>query len=238
MSLGVSKIFPSNKSAGCNGKRRLMPKESKQLKRKRMAQVISRLRNEYPTARTSLDYRDAHQLLVSTILSAQCTDKRVNMVTPGLFKKYKTVAAFAYCNVNELSEDIRSTGYHNQKAKSIQGSSLMIQEEYAGEVPGTMEDLLALPGVGRKTANCVLGAVFNVPSMVIDTHMVRIMNLLAFTQKKDPVKIEFEIMDLVEKKEWVILTHLIIAHGRLVCIARRPQCTDCCLSDICPSSLV
>ena len=215
-----------------------MPKESKQLKRKRMAQVISRLRNEYPTARTSLDYRDAHQLLVSTILSAQCTDKRVNMVTPGLFKKYKTVAAFAYCNVNELSEDIRSTGYHNQKAKSIQGSSLMIQEEYAGEVPGTMEDLLALPGVGRKTANCVLGAVFNVPSMVIDTHMVRIMNLLAFTQKKDPVKIEFEIMDLVEKKEWVILTHLIIAHGRLVCIARRPQCTDCCLSDICLSSLV
>ena len=114
----------------------------------------------------------------------------------------------------------------------------MIQEEYAGEVPGTMEDLLALPGVGRKTANCVLGAVFNVPSMVIDTHMVRIMNLLAFTQKKDPVKIEFEIMDLVEKKEWVILTHLIIAHGRHVCIARRPQCTDCCLSDICPSSLV
>ena len=215
-----------------------MPKESKQLKRKRMAQVIARLKKEYPTARTSLDYRDAHQLLVSTILSAQCTDKRVNMVTPSLFKKYKTVAAFAYCNVNELSEDIRSTGYHNQKAKSIQGASLMIQEEYAGEVPGTMEDLLELPGVGRKTANCVLGTVFNVPSMVIDTHMVRIMNLLAFTQKKDPVKIEFEIMDLVEKKEWGILTHLIIAHGRHVCIARRPQCTDCCLSDICPSSLV
>ena len=215
-----------------------MPKESKQLQRKRMAQVIAHLKKEYPTARTSLDYKNAHQLLVSTILSAQCTDKRVNMVTPSLFKKYKTVAAFAYCNANELSEDIRSTGYHNQKAKSIQGASLMIQEEFAGEVPGTMEDLLALPGVGRKTANCVLGAVFNVPSMVIDTHMVRIMNLLAFTQKKDPVKIEFAIMDLVEKKEWVILTHLIIAHGRHVCIARRPQCTDCCLSDICPSSLV
>ena len=215
-----------------------MPKESTQLKRKRMAEVIVRLKKEYPTARTSLDYKNAHQLLVSTILSAQCTDKRVNMVTPSLFKKYKTAAAFAYCNANELSEDIRSTGYHNQKAKSIQGASLMIQEEFAGEVPGTMEDLLALPGVGRKTANCVLGAVFNVPSMVIDTHMVRIMNLLAFTQKKDPVKIEFEIMDLVEKKEWVILTHLIIAHGRHVCIARRPQCTECCLSDICPSSIV
>ena len=215
-----------------------MQKESKQLKRKRMTQVIARLKRKYPTARTSLDYKNAHQLLVSTILSAQCTDKRVNMVTPRLFKKYKTVTDFAYCDVNELSEDIRSTGYHNQKAKSIQGASLMIHEEYAGEVPGTMEDLLMLPGVGRKTANCVLGTVFNVPSMVIDTHMVRIINLLGFTQKKDPVKIEFEIMDLVEKKEWVILTHLIIAHGRHVCIARRPQCTDCCLNDLCPSSLV
>ena len=203
-----------------------------------MAQVIARLKKEYSTARTSLDYKNAHQLLISTILSAQCTDKRVNMVTPRLFRKYKTVKDFAYCDVNELSEDIRSTGYHNQKAKSIQGASLMIHEEYAGEVPGTMEDLLMLPGVGRKTANCVLGTVFNVPSMVIDTHMVRIINLLGFTQKKDPVKIEFEIMDLVEKKEWVILTHLIIAHGRHVCIARRPQCTDCCLNDLCPSSLV
>ncbi|HHZ81003.1 MAG TPA: endonuclease III [Candidatus Marinimicrobia bacterium] len=213
-------------------------KESQQSKRERMVQVIDRLKKEYPSAKCSLDYRDAHQLLVSTILSAQCTDKRVNMVTPGLFKKYKTVAAFAYCDVNELSEDIRSTGYHNQKAKSIQGTSLMIQEEYEGEVPSTMEDLLQLPGVGRKTANCVLGTVFNVPSMVIDTHMVRIMNLLGFTQKKNPVNIEFEIVDIAEEKNWVILTHLIIEHGRNVCIARRPQCSDCCLSDICPSSLV
>jgi endonuclease-3 len=215
-----------------------MLKESQQSKRERMVQVIDRLKKEYPSAKCSLDYRDAHQLLVSTILSAQCTDKRVNMVTPGLFKKYKTVAAFAYCDVNELSEDIRSTGYHNQKAKSIQGTSLMIQEEYEGEVPSTMEDLLQLPGVGRKTANCVLGTVFNVPSMVIDTHMVRIMNLLGFTQKKNPVNIEFEIVDIAEEKNWVILTHLIIEHGRNVCIARRPQCSDCCLSDICPSSLV
>ena len=215
-----------------------MLKESQQSKRERMVQVIDRLKKEYPSAKCSLDYRDAHQLLVSTILSAQCTDKRVNMVTPGLFKKYKTVAAFAYCDVNQLSEDIRSTGYHNQKAKSIQGTSLMIQEEYEGEVPSTMEDLLQLPGVGRKTANCVLGTVFNVPSMVIDTHMVRIMNLLGFTQKKNPVNIEFEIVDIAEEKNWVILTHLIIEHGRNVCIARRPQCSDCCLSDICPSSLV
>ena len=236
--MGVSKIFPSEEPTCSAGKRSLMLKESQQSKRERMVQVIDRLKKEYPSAKCSLDYRDAHQLLVSTILSAQCTDKRVNMVTPGLFKKYKTVAAFAYCDVNELSEDIRSTGYHNQKAKSIQGTSLMIQEEYEGEVPSTMEDLLQLPGVGRKTANCVLGTVFNVPSMVIDTHMVRIMNLLGFTQKKNPVNIEFEIVDIAEEKNWVILTHLIIEHGRNVCIARRPQCSDCCLSDICPSSLV
>ena len=236
--MGVSKIFPSEEPTCSAGKRSLMLKESQQSKRERMVQVIDRLKKEYPSAKCSLDYRDAHQLLVSTILSAQCTDKRVNMVTPGLFNKYKTVAAFAYCDVNELSEDIRSTGYHNQKAKSIQGTSLMIQEEYEGEVPSTMEDLLQLPGVGRKTANCVLGTVFNVPSMVIDTHMVRIMNLLGFTQKKNPVNIEFEIVDIAEEKNWVILTHLIIEHGRNVCIARRPQCSDCCLSDICPSSLV
>jgi endonuclease-3 len=236
--MGVSKIFPSEEPTCSAGKRSLMLKESQQSKRERMVQVIDRLKKEYPSAKCSLDYRDAHQLLVSTILSAQCTDKRVNMVTPGLFNKYKTVAAFAYCDVTELSEDIRSTGYHNQKAKSIQGTSLMIQEEYEGEVPSTMEDLLQLPGVGRKTANCVLGTVFNVPSMVIDTHMVRIMNLLGFTQKKNPVNIEFEIVDIAEEKNWVILTHLIIEHGRNVCIARRPQCSDCCLSDICPSSLV
>ena len=236
--MGVSKIFPGEEPTCSAGKRSLMLKESQQSKRERMVQVIDRLKKEYPSAKCSLDYRDAHQLLVSTILSAQCTDKRVNMVTPGLFKKYKTVAAFAYCDVNELSEDIHSTGYHNQKAKSIQGTSLMIQEEYEGEVPSTMEDLLQLPGVGRKTANCVLGTVFNVPSMVIDTHMVRIMNLLGFTQKKNPVNIEFEIVDIAEEKNWVILTHLIIEHGRNVCIARRPQCSDCCLSDICPSSLV
>lgn len=236
--MGVSKIFPGEEPTCSAGKRSLMLKESQQSKRERMVQVIDRLKKEYPSAKCSLDYRDAHQLLVSTILSAQCTDKRVNMVTPGLFNKYKTVAAFAYCDVNELSEDIRSTGYHNQKAKSIQGTSLMIQEEYEGEVPSTMEDLLQLPGVGRKTANCVLGTVFNVPSMVIDTHMVRIMNLLGFTQKKNPVNIEFEIVDIAEEKNWVILTHLIIEHGRNVCIARRPQCSDCCLSDICPSSLV
>lgn len=203
-----------------------------------MAEIVARLKREYPDAKCSLDYDSAHQLLVATILSAQCTDKRVNMVTPGLFRKYRSPSAFAYCDVNELADDIHSTGYHNQKAKSIQGASLMIVEELGGEVPGTMEALLTLPGVGRKTANCVLGTAFNVPAVVIDTHMIRIMNLLGFTKVMDPVKIETEVMEITESEWWILLTHLIIEHGRHVCIARRPQCGDCVLNELCPSSLV
>jgi endonuclease-3 len=215
-----------------------MPRESQKSKSERMVETIVRLRKDYPEAKCSLDYRDAHQLLVATILSAQCTDKRVNMVTPGLFKKYRSAADFAFCDVNELSEDIRSTGYHNQKARSIQGASLIIVSEFGGEVPQTMDELLSLPGVGRKTANCVLGTAFGIPAVVVDTHMIRIMNLLGFTNQKDPVKIEFDIMKIAPESEWVILTHLVIEHGRHVCIARRPQCADCSLSDLCPSSLV
>ena len=215
-----------------------MPRESQKSKSERMVETIVRLRKDYPEAKCSLDYRDAHQLLVATILSAQCTDKRVNMVTPGLFKKYRSAADFAFCDVNELSEDIRSTGYHNQKARSIQGASLIIVSEFGGEVPQTMDELLSLPGVGRKTANCVLGTTFGIPAVVVDTHMIRIMNLLGFTNQKDPVKIEFDIMKIAPESEWVILTHLVIEHGRHVCIARRPQCADCSLSDLCPSSLV
>ena len=215
-----------------------MPRESLKSKSERMAETIFRLRKDYPEAKCSLDYRDAHQLLVATILSAQCTDKRVNMVTPGLFKKYRSAADFAYCDINELSEDIRSTGYHNQKARSIQGTSLIIIEEFTGEVPKTMDQLLTLPGVGRKTANCVLGTAFGIPAVVVDTHMIRIMNLLGFTIQRDPVKIESEIMKITPESDWVILTHLVIEHGRHVCIARRPQCNNCSLSDLCPSSLV
>ncbi len=215
-----------------------MPRESKWSKSERMVKAIARLRENYPEAKCSLDYRDVHQLLTATILSAQCTDKRVNMVTPSLFKKYRSAADFAYCDVNELSEDIRSTGYHNQKARSIQGASLMIIEEFGGEVPRTMDQLLTLPGVGRKTANCVLGTAFGVPAVVVDTHMIRIMNLLGFTIQADPVKIESEIMKITPESDWVILTHLVIEHGRHVCIARRPQCSSCSLSKLCPSSLI
>ena len=205
-------------------------------KRDRASKIYSLLKEEYPNSKCSLHYTTPHELLVATILSAQCTDDRVNMVTKHLYKKYHSPKDFAYCNLDSLSEDIHSCVYHNQKAKNIQGASLIIVEEHKCVVPSSLDELVALPGVGRKTANCVLGEIYNVPSMVIDTHMVRIMNLLGFTRNKDPKKIELEIMKLFEEKIWVKLTHMIIDHGRAICIARRPQCGACVLSKLCPSS--
>ena len=213
-------------------------RESKAKKRALAAEIVSRLKVEYPDSKCSLNYKSAHELLVATILSAQCTDHRVNIVTKDLFKKYTKPEDFAYCNLGELSKDIHSCGYHNQKSKSIQGASLKIVEEHDRNVPDTLEELIKLPGVGRKTANCVLGEIYNVPSMVIDTHMVRIMGLLGFTKTKDAKKIELGIMDIFEEKDWVNLTHMVIDHGRAVCIARRPQCSECILVDLCPSSQV
>lgn len=211
-------------------------RESKVKKIERAVEIVTRLRNLYPDSKCSLDYKSAHELLVATILSAQCTDHRVNIVTKDLFKKYKTPKDYAYCSVTELSKDIHSCGYHNQKSRSIQGTSLKIVEEHNGVVPDKLEELVNLPGVGRKTANCVLGEIYKVPSMVIDTHMVRIMGLLGYTKTKDAKKIELEMMEIFEKKDWVNLTHMIIDHGRAICIARRPQCGECILADICPSS--
>lgn len=211
-------------------------KESKVKKRARAEEIVTRLRSIYPDSKCSLNYKSAHELLVATILSAQCTDHRVNIVTKYLFKKYTKPEDFAYSNLGELAKDIHSCGYHNQKSKSVQGASLKIVEEHSGEVPDTLEELIKLPGVGRKTANCVLGEIYNVPSMVIDTHMVRIMGLLGFTKTKDAKKIELEMMEIFDEIDWVNLTHMVIDHGRAVCIARRPQCDQCVLADLCPSS--
>lgn len=205
--------------------------------RKRAAEIVKLLKAEYPKAQCSLHYKTEHQLLVATILSAQCTDKRVNQITPNLFEKYKNVESFAYCNVEELAQDVHSAGYHNSKARSIQGAALKIIEEHGGQIPTNMTDLIDLPGVGRKTANCVLGECFDVPSMVIDTHMIRIMNLLGFSKTKNAVQMESELMEIFDKKDWVKLTHMIIDHGRAVCIARRPQCEQCVLAELCPSAL-
>ena len=207
-------------------------------KRKRAVKITKLLYQAYPESKCSLNYKNAHELLVATILSAQCTDHRVNIVTGNLFKKYESLEDFAYCDITALSMDIHSCGYHNQKAKSIKGSSLMILEEFNGKVPHSMEDLIRLPGVGRKTANCILGEIYGIPSMVIDTHMIRIMNLLGLTKGKDAKKIEFNLMLIFNKDDWVKLTHMIIDHGRAVCIARRPKCNDCVLKALCPSITV
>ena len=213
-------------------------RESKVKKKQRASEIVSRLRTIYPDSKCSLNYNSAHELLVATILSAQCTDHRVNIITSQLFQKYKKPADFAYCDIGLLAKDIHSCGYHNQKSRSIQGTSLRIVEECNGNVPDTLAELVKLPGVGRKTANCVLGEIYNVPSMVIDTHMVRIMGLLGFTKTKDAQKIELEMMDIFDEKVWVNLTHMVIDHGRAVCIARRPKCGQCALVDLCPSALV
>ena len=211
--------------------------ENKADKTTRAKEVVRLLKREYPDSKCSLNYSNPHELLVATILSAQCTDHRVNQVLPALFKTYPSVKAFALYDLNKLSRVIHSCGYHNQKAKSIQGSSLMIMNEHGGKVPRTIEELVKLPGVGRKTANCILGECFRVPSMGIDTHMIRIMNLLRFTTSKDPKKIELELVEVFNKRDWVKLTHMVIDHGRAVCIARRPQCNQCVLQDLCPSVL-
>ena len=207
-------------------------RESQTKKKGRAVLIVQALYEAYPNAKCSLHYNTPHELLIATILSAQCTDHRVNQVTSSLFKKYSILEDFAYCDVTELAKDIHSCGYHNQKARSIQGASLKIVEENGGQVPDKMEALIKLPGVGRKTANCVLGEIYNVPSMVVDTHMVRIMNLLKFTATKDAKKIEFNLMKLFDEKDWVKLTHMVIDHGRAVCIARRPQCQDLSLIHI------
>ena len=212
--------------------------ESKKKKHERAFRVLKKLYEEYPDSKCSLNYSSTHELLIATILSAQCTDDRVNITTKNLFNKYTSPQDFAYCDLKELSQDIHSCGYYNQKSINIQGTSLRIVEDYNGEVPDNIEELIKLPGVGRKTANCVLGEVYKVPSMVIDTHMVRIMGLLGFVKTTDAKKIEFELMDLFERDHWVKLTHMIIDHGRAVCIARRPKCMQCLLSNLCPSYLV
>jgi len=199
-------------------------------------EIFSRLSAAYPAAHCALNYTNPRELLIATILSAQCTDKRVNLVTPGLFKKYPTAQAFADADLEELKNDIRSTGFFNNKAKTIKAAMQSVVEKFGGEVPGTMDELLQLEGVGRKTANVVLGNAFGVPGVVVDTHVKRLANLLGLTKNTDPEKIEQDLMQQFPKEQWTMLGHLQIEHGRQVCIARRPQCGKCVLKDICPSA--
>lgn len=206
-------------------------------KKKRMREIIRILEETHPDAECALHHRNALELLIATILSAQCTDERVNKVTPDLFAKYPTVQAFADADITELEEAVRSTGFYRNKAKNIQAACRIIVEEYDGEVPNEMDKLLVLNGVARKTANVVLGTWFGIADgVVVDTHVKRLSNLLRLTKQSDPNKIEKDLMAITPKEKWVDLSHLLIFHGRRICIARRPQCTECTLSHLCPSS--
>ena len=203
-------------------------------KKKRIRKIVLRLRKAYPDIRCALDYSNPLELLVATILSAQCTDVRVNKVTPGLFKKYQNAADFAQADLAELQALIRSTGFYQNKAKNIQAAARRISEQFGGKVPQRMEDLVSLPGVGRKTANVILGNAFGIPGMPVDTHMIRLNNRLGLTLQQDPVKIETELTALVPEKDWTDYSHLIIFHGRRRCMARNPDCEGCEIRDLCP----
>jgi endonuclease-3 len=208
-------------------------------RQRRTRSIIARLKREFPDATCALDHANPLELLVATILSAQSTDARVNIVTPALFAKYKSAADYAAANPDVFQGEIHSTGFFRNKTKSILGMAQALEERHDGQVPDTMEALVALPGVGRKTANVVLGNAFGKnEGVVVDTHVGRISGLLKLTRQTDPVKIERDLMELVPRKDWTIFSHLLILHGRKTCIARRPRCESCRINDLCPSSRV
>ena len=200
-------------------------------------ETVSRLKAAYPDARTELNWSNPLELLVATMLSAQTTDVTVNTVTPNLFAKYPTAAEYAEADPADLEEDIRPTGFFRNKAKSLRGMAHALVEDHGGEVPRTMQELVALPGVGRKTANVVLGNAFFIDEgIVVDTHVRRLSNRLGFTTHKDPEKIERDLMQTVPREDWTVFSHLLILHGRNICKARKPDCGDCTLNDLCPSA--
>lgn len=200
---------------------------------KRMKEILRVLKLAYPEAECSLSFKSPFQLLVATILSAQCTDERVNKVTPELFKRFPTAKAMAKADLKEIEKLIQSTGFFRNKAKSILETSRELVEKYQGEVPEEMEKLVALRGVGRKTANVVRGVAFGHPGLVVDTHVGRISRRLGFTKSQDPVKVEHEMMEIVPREDWVIYSHLLIDHGRAVCTSRKAMCEECDLARLC-----
>lgn len=202
---------------------------------KHTAKIIKRLKKAYPDAHCALNHTNAFELLIATILSAQCTDERVNIVTTDLFRKYKKPADYVAVAQEELEQDIRSTGFYRNKAKNIQAACQKLVDNFNSEVPKTMDELLTLNGVARKTANVVLGNAFGIASgVVVDTHVRRLSNRLGLTEKSDPEKIEQDLQPIVPKKNWVMFSHWLIWHGRKVCNARKPLCDGCVLEDICP----
>ena len=212
-----------------------MPRENTAQKIARTQKVISVLKRVYPNAHCELNFSNPLELLIATILSAQCTDKRVNLVTAELFKKYRSAKDFADADISELENDIRSTGFYKNKAKNIKACCAALVEKYGGEVPRTMDELHALAGVGRKTANVVLGNAFDINvGVVVDTHVTRLTNRLGLVKGTDAVKIEQELMKLVPQQDWTDFSHWLIWHGRRRCDARKPDCANCEITDLCP----
>jgi len=214
-------------------------RETKSQKKERTEQIIKLLKRAHPDAHCALNHSNAFELLVATILSAQCTDERVNIVTADLFRKYRKPEDYLKVPETELQQDIRTTGFFRNKTRNIQGTCKVLVEEFHGEVPKTMEELLKLPGVARKTANVVLGVAYGIAAgIVVDTHVTRLSNRLGLTKQKDAVKIENDLIELVPKKDWIIFSHLLIFHGRRICKARRPLCEECAVEKLCPSSIL
>jgi endonuclease-3 len=200
---------------------------------KDVAAILGILDKTYPKAQCSLDFDTPLELLVATVLSAQCTDERVNKVTKTLFKNYRTAADYAGVSQEKLEEDIRPTGFFRNKAKSLKNCAAELVEKYGGEVPGDLDELVKLPGIGRKTANVILGAAFNTPGIVVDTHLGRISQRIGLTRQKDPVKIEFALMEIIPRDKWTMFSHQLIQHGRRICTARKPKCPQCPLLEHC-----
>ncbi len=214
-----------------------MPKESRKKKKKRIEAILNRLDEVYGTElRCALNHENAWELLVATILSAQCTDARVNIVTKELFKKYPTAESFAEADLKELEQDIHSTGFYHNKAKNIILCAKQILERHEGMVPSELDELISLAGVGRKTANVIRGNIYNIPSVVVDTHVKRISRLLEITDTDDPTKAEFELMEALPEDHWILWNVDIITLGRTICIANRPGCSECPLKELCPSA--
>jgi endonuclease-3 len=229
---------PSSKSVKVptksSAKKSIDKSSSNPLASKRINELLKRLNNEYPDPKCALTHKSAWELLVATILSAQCTDVRVNMVTPGLFAKYPTPQSFAVVTPEQIEPEIRSTGFYRNKAKSIIGAARKVVGEFGGKVPTDMEKLLTLPGVARKTANVVLGSFFGIASgVVVDTHVHRLGRRLQLTEENDPKKIELDLMKIIPKEKWIEFSHQLIWHGRKLCIARKPKCAECRLEDLC-----
>ena len=210
-------------------------RESLPEKKVRAEVIYRQLSKSYPNVRCELDYKNAFQLLVATVLSAQCTDKRVNQTTPALFKKYPNPQKMAKADLKDIQNLVKSTGFFIAKAKNIKGLSNKIMEEFDGKVPSNLEDLITLPGVGRKTANVVLGHAFGIPGITVDTHFGRLSRRFGWSKQNNPVKVEFEVGELIPEKEWTNLSQRMIWHGRRVCHSRKPACGACALAKLCPS---